>query len=301
MTLDVSSQPGDDHVSPRVTAVVVNYHAYAELDVCLRSLERQPQLESVVVVDQASDARQRMALERRYPAVTWLSREDNLGFGAGANFAVRHGSGDYLYFINPDAVAAPGAVSTLAGWLEAHPTVAVAGSLVRNTDGSIQGSARSFPTVSTVVAGRSSWLTRRFPTNRWSRRNVLSGPDVREAVTVDWVSGASMMIRRTAFEAVAGFDERFFLYWEDADICRRLRTQGWLTAYVPDAEVIHHGSRSSGSRLGPLLAFHRSALRYYCKHAGRLGALASPLVALVLGVRLTWKVVTRQRRSEAAR
>jgi N-acetylglucosaminyl-diphospho-decaprenol L-rhamnosyltransferase len=300
MTLDVSPQGGDEQAGPRVTALVVNYHAYAELDACLRSLERQPRLQSVVVVDQASDPAQRMALERRHPSVTWLAREDNIGFGAGSNLAARYASGDYLYLINPDAVAAPGSVSTLAGWLEAHPTVAVAGSLVRSTDGSIQGSARRFPTVSTLVAGRSSWLTRRFPGNRWSRRNVLSGPDVRAAVTVDWVSGASMMIRRVAFDEVAGFDERFFLYWEDADICRRLRTRGWLTAYVPDAEVVHHGSRSSGARFRPLLSFHRSALRYYCTHSGRLGTLASPVVAFVLAVRLAWKVVTRHRRSEAA-
>ena len=249
MTLNASGRTGDDHVEPRVTALVVNYHAYVELDACLRSLSGQPLLRSVVVVDQASDPGQRAPLERRYPTVIWLAREDNIGFGAGVNLAARHASSEYLYLINPDAVAAPSSVAILARWLEAHPSVGAAGSMVRNADGSIQGSARSFPTVSTVVAGRSSWLTRRYPTNRWSRRNVLTGPDVRGAVTVDWVSGASMMIRRAAFEEVAGFDERFFLYWEDADICRRLRTRGWLTAYVPDAEVMHHGNRSSGSRV----------------------------------------------------
>jgi GT2 family glycosyltransferase len=300
MTLDASCQTGDDRMGPGVTAVVVNYHAYTELDACLRSLAHQPLLRSVVVVDQASAPERRVPLEHRFPAVVWLARDDNIGFGAGVNLAARGASTEYLYLINPDAVADPGAVSVLARWLEAHPSVAVAGSLVRNTDGSVQGSARSFPTISTVVAGRSSWLTRRFPANRWSRRNVLSGPHVRAAVTVDWVSGASMMIRRAAFEEVAGFDERFFLYWEDADLCRRLRTRGWSTAFVPDAEVMHHGNRSSRTRLRPILAFHRSALRYYWKHSGRLGFLASPLVVLVLVVRLVWKVVSRHQRAEAA-
>ena len=148
--------------------------------------------------------------------------------------------------------------------------------------------------MSTLFAGRSSWLTRRFPDNRWSRRNVLSGPDVTTAVTVDWVSGASMMIRRAAFDEVGGFDERFFLYWEDADFCRRLRTGGWLTAYVPEAAVVHHGGRSAGSDLRPLVAFHSSAFRYHLTHSGRLGRAASPLVAVILGLRLAWKMVIRR-------
>ena len=299
MTLGVSGK-GDGRTMPKVSALVVNYQAYAELGACLASLEGQVALQSVVVVDQASMATERGLLERRHRGVSWLPREDNSGFAAGVNLAARHATGDYYYVVNPDAVVGPGTVSALAGWLDTHPTVAVAGSMVRNTDGTIQGSARAFPSASTVFAGRSSWLTRRFPTNRWTSRNILTGPAVNTPRTVDWVSGASMMIRRDAFEQVGGFDERYFLYWEDADLCRRLLTRGWRTAYVPTVEVVHRGGRSSRSRLRPLVAFHRSAFRYYLSHSGPLGTIASPIAAVVLAIRLAWKVTLRRRDPEAA-
>jgi GT2 family glycosyltransferase len=280
---------------PSVSALVVNYHAYDELAACLRSLEGQPALVDVVVVDHATVPDARAAIERRHPGVCWLPRHDNPGFSAGVNRAAEHATGDFLYVLNPDAVVAPGAIEVLARWLGAHPEVGVAGSMVRETDGAIQGSARAFPSASTLVAGRSGWLTRRFPSNRWSRRNVLTGPAVQEPRAVDWVSGASMMIRREAFRAADGFDERYFLYWEDADFCRRLLSLGWQTAYVPQSVVTHHGGRSSRSTARPLIAFHQSALRYHLTHAGALGRLAGPLVALALALRLGWKLVTRPR------
>jgi GT2 family glycosyltransferase len=296
----VSSETGTDLASARVSALVVNYHAYAELDVCLTSLASQPELRSIVVVDQASIAPEREVLERRHPEVRWLALDDNVGFGAGVNHAARHASDEYLYLVNPDSIVGPGAIGVLTAWLDAHPTAAVAGSLVCNTDGTIQGSARAFPTVSTFFAGRSSWLTRRFPTNRWTRRNVLTGPDVKAVQTVDWVSGASMMIRRKAFEDVGGFDERYFLYWEDADLCRRLLARGWHTVYVPGAVVTHHGSRSSRSDVRPIVEFHRSAFRYYRTHSGSLGVMASPFAAVALALRLAWKLATRSREPEEA-
>ena len=109
-----------------------------------------------------------------------------------------------------------------------------------------------------------------------------------------------MMIRREAFRAVGGFDERYFLYWEDADLCRRLLSRGWRTAYVPQAVVTHHGGRSSRSSLRPLIAFHQSAFRYHVAHSGPLGLMASPVVGLALALRLGWKVVTRRRDTEEA-
>ena len=105
-----------------------------------------------------------------------------------------------------------------------------------------------------------------------------------------------MMIRRDAFELVGGFDERYFLYWEDADLCRRLRGRGWATAYVPEAAIVHHGGRSSRASLASLAAFHLSALRYFVTHAGPAGRLASPVVATLLALRFAFKAVTRSRR-----
>ena len=199
-------------------------------------------------------------------------------------------SGAYLYLVNPDAVVAPDAALTLAAWLDEHPGVAVVGSLVLDPDGAIQGSARRFPGVSTFFGGRTAWMTRQFPRNALTRRNILTGPHVREPLEVDWVSGASMMIRRAAFDAVGGMDERFFLYWEDADLCKRLRDAGLATVYHPGRPsptlrterrrqpAVHR--RVSPQRLPLLPQAHRA-----------VGWLASPGVGVALALRLGVKLL----------
>lgn len=288
LVTDSSSAGGS---RPLVSALVVNYHAYDELDACLTSLGRQRPGVEVIVVDQDTREGQRRILERRHRDVQWIPQTTNSGFAAGVNLAAQHASGSYLYLVNPDAVVAPDAVDALAAWLEDHPRVAVVGSLVLDPDGSIQGSARRFPGVWTLFGGRTAWMTRRFPRNPFTRRNILTGPHVREPIEVDWVSGASMMIRRRAFDLVGGMDEGFFLYWEDADFCKRLRDEGLITAYHPGPSVMHLGGRSAGASSRSVIAFHRSAYRYFRKHAGAVGLVASPLVCVALTLRLGVKLM----------
>jgi len=276
-----------------VSAIVVNYRAYAELDACLASLRHQPDPLEILVVDQESDAAEFGRLARRHPGVCWLAQPGNSGFAAGVNLAARQARGAYLYLVNPDSVVDAGTPRALSEWLAAHDQVGVAGSLVRDTDGGIQGSARRFPDLSTFIAGRSAWLTRRFPANALSQRNVLTGVSVSDPTLVDWVSGASMMIRREAFEEARGFDARYFLYWEDADLCRRLKSLGWATAYVPGVGVTHHGARSSRGSARSIVAFHKSAFRYFLTHTGVIGRIASPLAALALAIRLGVKLLLR--------
>jgi len=276
---------------PAVSALVVNYHAYDELDACLTSLGRQRTGVEVIVVDQDTREGQRRVLEQRHRDVRWIPQTTNSGFAAGVNLAAQHASGGYLYLVNPDAVVAPDAIDALVAWLEEHPRVAVLGSLVLDPDGSIQGSARRFPGVWTLFGGRTAWMTRHFPRNPLTRRNILTGPHVREPIEVDWVSGASMMICRRAFDLVRGMDEGFFLYWEDADLCKRLRVQGLITMYHPGPSVMHLGGRSARASSRSIIAFHRSAYRYFRKHAGAVGLVASPLVCVVLTLRLGVKLM----------
>jgi GT2 family glycosyltransferase len=180
-------------------------------------------------------------------------------------------------------------------WLDEHTNVGVVGPLVRDPDASVQASARRFPSATTGFAGRSSWLSRVWPTNRWTRRNLLAREILRGPVDVDWVSGACMMVRRTAFEGVGGMDEQFFLYWEDADLCFRLKQRGWLTTYNPSVAVTHLTGRSSSrARKESLIAFHRSAFRYFRKHGGLIARAAAPIVFLALQTRLLLKLARLQ-------
>ena len=273
-----------------VSVLIVNYHAYAELSDCLHSLA--PFLTGdveVIVVDHAGDAASAASLRDRHPWVQLIAVQDNPGFAAGVNRAARTAAGEYFLLLNPDCLVKHDVMHVLADWLDRHGHVGVAGALVREPDGSIQPSARRFPNLTTGFAGRTTWMSRLWPGNPWTRRNLVVA-DGGEPVVVDWVTGACMMIRRRAFEAVGGMDERFFLYWEDADLCARLGAAGWPTVYCTQAAVTHLTSRSSAhAPTQSLVAFHQSAYRYFRKHS-RHAALASPFVFLLLYGRLALKL-----------
>jgi GT2 family glycosyltransferase len=290
----------NDPTGPRIDALIVNYRAYDELERCLESLEPvRSTFRQVVVVDQESSREPASRLSARFPWVELVAQSTNTGFAAAVNLAARATHAPFLLLVNPDCVITESMCGHLVAALTAHADVAVAGPRIRNADGTIQPSARRFPDLTTAIAGRSSWLTRVVPQNPFSRRNLPArdAGDV-SPVEVDWVSGACMLVRRDAFDAVGGLDEGFFLYWEDADLCRRLQRAGWRTAYVPQAAAMHIGGRSSRHAADASLeAFHRSAYRLYTKHASAAGRLLSPLVLAGLQLRLAFMKRLVRRRS----
>ena len=279
---------------PSVSVLIVNYRSYAELRACLQSIERIEPDAEVVVVDWSSHAPDAARLRLDHPGVRLLAETGNRGFGAGVNLAACHARGSRLLLLNPDAVLEASVTPALCAYLDAHPRVAVVGPRILDADGALQASARRFPGVSTLAGGRSTWLTRAWPGNPVSRRNLLAGGNGPRAV--DWLSGACMLIRREAFDNVGGFDEGFFLYWEDADLCRRLADAGWETHYRPDVTVRHAAGRSS--RHAPMrsqVAFHKSVYRYFRKHAGAGWQVLSPAVWLALQGRLALRLLTASR------
>jgi GT2 family glycosyltransferase len=272
------------------TVVIVNYRAYAELQPCLASLARYEPGTAIVVIDHAADFAEASRLSAAFPRVTYRATHENPGFGAGVNAAAREAGAGPLLVLNPDCELTMPLVGPLMAVLEHDAAAGVVGGLVRESDGTVQASARRFPDATTGLAGRTSWLSRVAPGNPLTRRNLTTDPStgVRQ---VDWVSGALMLIRRETFEAIGGFDERFFLYWEDADFCKRAADAGWSTWYAPVAEVVHRTARAS--RHAPVrsqAAFHVSAFRYSWKHGGAWARLTSPVTALVLAARFLARV-----------
>jgi N-acetylglucosaminyl-diphospho-decaprenol L-rhamnosyltransferase len=273
------------------TAVlIVNYKAYDDLARCLASLSLHLEpSDEVVVVDYESDAAALAAAVAGHRLQT-LPRADNLGFAAGVNLAAAITRSPFLLLLNPDTVTDTPVVRVLESWMAAHPEVGVAGARVYNANGSVQPSARRFPDMTTLFGGRSTWLTSRFPRNWFSRRNLV-GLDSAVPVDVDWVSGACFMTRRDVFDRMGGFDDGFFLYWEDADYCRRVANAGLRRMYVPTASVRHVGGRSAEYSLARAIrAFHRSAFRMYWKHASLLGRLPAPAIWAGLWLRSEIKV-----------
>jgi GT2 family glycosyltransferase len=279
------------------TAVlIVNYKAYDDLTRCVASLTQHLQPgDEVVVVDYESDARALAAAVAGHSIQT-LPRPDNLGFAVGVNLAAAVTRSPFLLLLNPDTLTDTPVVRALEEWMTRHPDVAVAGARVYNADGSVQPSARRFPDLTTLFGGRSTWLTSRFPSNWFSRRNLVH-TDSLSPVDVDWVSGACFMTRRDVFERLGGFDEGFFLYWEDADYCRRAANAGYRRMYVPTASVRHIVGRSAEYSLARAIrAFHRSAFRMYWKHASLVGRLPAPAIAAGLWLRGELKVRRELRR-----
>lgn len=276
-----------------VAILIVNYRTYDSLDRCLTSLRPfVGDQDEVVVVDWVSDDAARGVLEAAHTFVRWLPSADNLGFSAGINRAAGATTAPVLVWLNPDTVVEGPIVRELESWLAAQPEVAVAGPKVLNGDGTVQPSARRFPGLTTVLGGRSTWLTRTFPNNWFSRRNLLQG-EGRHSAEVDWLAGSCLATPRSAFERLGGLDESFFMYWEDADYCRRASALGLKCHYVPTSAVRHSGGASSAHNVVPSIrAFHRSAFRLFWKHAG-VGRVFAPIVWVGLRVRGELKVLLR--------
>ncbi len=281
-------------MTPDVTAILVNYNAGNDLAVALRSIQSdcaKVEWEAVVVDNASSD--NSAAIVETFPRSTLIRNPANVGFGRAVNQAAAVARAPRLLLINPDCRLVSGAISTLRSVLDAEPSCAVVGPRIFDPDGTVQGSARGDPDMLTGLFGRTSTLRVLLPFLPVARRNVVVEDAVRtgaSSVVVDWLSGACMLIRRDAFTAAGGFDERFFLYWEDADLCRRLRNAGFQVRYVPGASAVHQVGRSSQTaRRSSIRAFHASAYLYYATHVAP-GALNPRrlLARALLGVRCWW-------------
>lgn len=264
-------------VEDDVAVIIVNFNAAAQARRCIETAAADlagasdgghPVQWSAIVVDNASA--DGTAPLRDLSRTTLIANERNVGFGAAVNQAAATTGARLLWLLNPDCEVLLGAFATLVETLGRHVDCAIAAPQLLNADGSVQASARGEPTAWTGLFGRNTLLTRVFPSSGVARRNLPAADLVASGVAsapVDWVMGAAMLIRREPFDLVGGFDERYFLYWEDADLCWRLRERGHSTRYVPQARVIHAGgiSARTQSRLATR-AFHRGAYRYYATH-----------------------------------
>ena len=281
-------------MSFRGAVIIVSFNSGACLARSLTSIATHAPGARVVVIDNASADGSTQHATLQDPRVELHVNQQNVGFARGVNQGLATVSTEYVLILNPDCYLMPGAVETLEGELARHPECTIAGPQILNDDGSVQGSARGDPTLFTGLFGRSTLFTRLFPRSRLARQNIRTDTDLvrrGESFSVDWVSGACFMARRETLAAVGGFDERYFLYWEDADLCRRLRNAGHTMRYVPTATVVHSGGVSSrGARALATQAFHKSAYTYYATHVAR-SPIARAVAWVILTLRCRWKLM----------
>lgn len=232
-------------------------------------------------------------VRQEFPEARLLPLDENRGFAAANNLAIRDSDARYVLLLNPDTEVLGDAPAALVRFLDAHPTVGACGGRLLNPDLTFQHSCFHFPTLPMsffdflplnhrIVNSR---LNGRYP-RRWYNRPF----------PIDHPLGACLMVRREAIRQVGVLDEGFFMYCEEVDWCYRIKQAGWEIYYTPDAEIVHHGGQSTRQRAGPMLIeLHRSRDRFFRKHYG--GAYAEAARAIV---RLGMAAASRRARQDAA-
>jgi len=234
-----------------LSIIIVNYRSKGLVKTCIRGVQKSNLKMSyeVIVVDNASNDGCIKMLNEEFPSVRGIQASENRGLAAGNNIGLRESTGKYLLIINPDIAVFEGMIEKLIAYIESHPQVAVAGPKLVNPDGTVQFSIYRFPTPITPLyrrtpLGHNSWAKRALRRYlMFDKQRDINGP-------VDWILGACMLVSRTAYEKIGEMDERFFLYFEDVDWCRRFWAAGYEVHYVPDAELIHYHRRLSAESPG---------------------------------------------------
>jgi GT2 family glycosyltransferase len=264
--------------------VIVSFNTRDVLRECLQSVFREATSlrVQVIVVDNASTDGSQAMIEVEFPDVLLIRSEVNLGFGPANNLGFSSASGRYLVLLNSDAFLTEGSLKRSTAHMDANPGAGLGGGRLTGRDGSWQPSARMFPTVFSDLLVLSG-LAARFPRSRFFGRADRTWASPMEPAEVDWIPGAYAIVRTEILRSIGLFDPRFFLYYEEVDLCKRIKDAGYSIWYWPDIAVIHIGGESSRqvrslqlSRTGAQLTLWRmrSMLLYYRKHHGLSAWLA---------------------------
>ncbi|MDQ3849492.1 MAG: glycosyltransferase family 2 protein [Actinomycetota bacterium] len=248
-----------------LAVAVVSFDTRDVLHRCLDSVVAARPAETIVVDNGSRDGSAEL-VRTRFPSVRLIVNETNRGYGFAANQAVAASSLSAVLLLNSDTILRPDALPALGSYLARHPRAAVAGPRLANADGSLQRSTYPFPSVADTVLGESGLhlLMRRLP---WVRERFWRTWSHDAARPVPWVLGAALAIRRDAFQALGGFDEQFFMYGEELDLCRRLRAAGLEVHFAPVTTVTHLGGASTGQRVAAMRRqFVVSMRRYLVRH-----------------------------------
>jgi hypothetical protein len=257
--------------TPKLSIVIVSWNVRALLQRAIRSIKRSwkenGELEIIVVDNHSNDGTVAM-VETQFPDVRLIANPYNAGFTRGNNQGIRASRGELILLLNPDTEIKDKALQKMVNYLEIHPDVGLVGPQLLNPDGTRQSSRRRFPTIP-VLFLESTWLQSLAP-KRMLARYYVKERSAQETQLVDWVTGAAMMTRRRVVNSVGHLDERFFMYSEELDWCRRIKDAGWDIVYLPEAAIVHHEGKSS-EQVVPArhIYFQSSKIHYAEKYHGR--------------------------------
>jgi len=304
-----------------LSVIILNWNTRDLLAQSLRSLQRPQEgiTFEVIVVDNASSDGSRDMLRADFPQIILHANPNNIGFGAGNNTGVPIAGGRYILFLNSDTVVEENALANIVQFGDANPDIGILGAKLLNEDGSLQYSCRRYPNLLTGFF-RNTPLGKLLPQNRFASDYLMKSYDHETPRDVDWVSGAALMMRRTLYEQIGAFDDDYFMYCEDVDLCWRanhaplpenLRKEAdgsaiakrisvfnvgqeeyklpgtWRVAYFPDARIFHYiGKSSDKAPTRMTYEFHRSQYLFYKKHYRSFTPLLiRPLIPLGIALR----------------
>ena len=271
-----------------IAAVLVSYNVRDLLLRCIDSLKADGVTE-IVVVDNDSRDDSADAVAEHHPDVRLVRLTTNIGFGPGVNRAVARTDTKYVLVTTPDVYVEPGSTKVLLDAIETAPDIALVAPGVETPDGKLYPSVRRFPSFADATGH--AFLHFLWPSNPFSRRYKMDDWDHEVAADVDWIAGTHFLVRREAWEEIGGFDEQFFMFVEDVDLCWRLHQAGWRIRYEPATRVVHEVSSSTDQTPYRMIAaHHRSIYRFNKKRFSGARRAALPVVAVGLTVRcaLAW-------------
>jgi hypothetical protein len=280
-----------------VTIVIVSYNCREALQTCLLKLTAEGDTPPILVVDNASTDGTVEMIAQDFPSIRLIQNTKNHGFSAGCNQGIRACASDFILLLNPDTMLKTAALQKLSDTMRAQPNIGACGPRVLNTDGSLQPSCRQFPTLGAMVCDELG-LGRLFPRSRHLAKYRMHGWEHNETSDVDQLMGSCLLLRRATLEHVGLLDERFFLYFEEVDLCQRLCQAGWRVVFVADATVMHLGGESSkndprnslGHRYSSLFAFYRKHYPKWQLPILRFFVQLAAFARVVFGRRDYWPV-----------
>ncbi len=280
-----------DPAPPDLSVIIVSWNVRELLAACLRSVDRsvraceRANVETLVIDNASADGSADMVAQE-FPDVRLIANTENVGFTRGNNQGLAIARGRYVFFLNPDTEVVGDALAVLLAYLDDHPAVGALGPQLRYGDGSLQSSARRFPNFVTALF-ESTPLAWHWPDNPWARRYRMEdrrddlapsapaslAPTGPGGIGVDWLVGAALMVRGAVLAQIGGFDEGYFMYSEELDLCRRIKQAGWQVVYLPAAQIIHYEGKSSEQVVAARhIRFQTSKVRYFRKFHGPIQA-----------------------------
>jgi hypothetical protein len=275
-----------------LSLIIVNWNTRDLLRACLRSLRETcaDVPHEVIIVDNASSDGSAAMVAEEFPDVRLVANVENVGYAKGNNQGLEMAKGELLWLLNPDTEVLPDTSQTLLRFMDAHPDCGALGCKLLNPpthpptrSPTHQHSCRTFPTPDVILI-ETLGLSRWFPQHRWFGKYRMTWWDYDDVREVDQPMASSLLLRREVVEQVGGMDEAFPIFFNDVDLCYRIKQAGWKIYFTPDAQVIHYGGASTRLvRPQMIRESHRSLIKFYEKHyRGRISPLLYGLVKCIV-------------------